>query len=138
MTLTGCGKNGNNGDTNTPTNPSVVETPVTSPKMETAENVGQGKTVFKFEVTDSENAVKTWSVHTDEKTVGAALVAVGLIKGDTSEHGLYVKEVNGIKADFDVDKSYWAFHVDGEYATKGVDSTNIETGKTYSFVYTKE
>ena len=42
-------------------------------------------------------------------------------------------KVNGIVADFDVDKTYWAFYVDGEYATSGVDTTEIETGKEYSF-----
>ena len=45
----------------------------------------------------------------------------------------YVKKVNGITADYDADQTYWAFYVNGEYATAGVDSTTIEEGATYSF-----
>ena len=60
-----------------------------------------------------------------------------LIAGDESDYGLYVKEVNGITADYDKDGAYWAFYVDGQYAQSGVDTTNIEEGKTYTFKYEK-
>ena len=100
--------------------------------------IGQGNIVFKFEVTDNNNAVAVWEVHTDETTVGAALLSAGLIKGDPGEYGLYVTEVNGVSADYNTDKAYWAFYVDGQYAVSGVDSTNIEPGKTYALVYTKD
>jgi hypothetical protein len=102
-----------------------------------AQDIGQGDTVFAFEVTAADKTVTRFNVHTNEKTVGAALLAVGLIKGETSSSGLYVSEVNGIKADYNTDKSYWAFYVDGQYATAGADATPIEKGGTYAFVYTK-
>ena len=38
----------------------------------------------------------------------------------------------GITADYDVDQTYWAFYVNGEYAMTGVDSTAIEEGVAYS------
>ena len=62
-----------------------------------------------------------------------ALLELELINGDEGQYGLYVKEVNGITADYDVDQTYWAFYVDGEYAMSSVDTTEIEDGKTYSF-----
>jgi len=31
------------------------------------------------------------------------------------------------------DQTYWAFYINGEYASTGVDSTNIEEGSTYTF-----
>ena len=74
-----------------------------------------------------------FEVHTDKTTVGEALLDVDLIAGDESEYGLYVKTVNGITADYDVDQTYWAFYVNGEYASTGVDATAIEAGATYSF-----
>jgi hypothetical protein len=49
-----------------------------------------------------------------------------------------VEKVNGVSAVYEVDKSYWAFYVDGDYATTGADSTKIEEGKVYAFVYTKD
>ena len=45
----------------------------------------------------------------------------------------YEKTVNGITADYDTDGSYWAFYVNGEYASSGVDSTPVVDGDTYSF-----
>lgn len=34
--------------------------------------------------------------------------------------------------DYDADGAYWAFYINGEYASTGVDSTNIEAGATYT------
>jgi len=99
--------------------------------------IGQGGTVFQFEVTDPDGAVAGWEVHTDEATVGAALFAVGLIAGIDSEWGLLVTEVNGIPADWDADQAFWAFYIDGEFALAGADDTEIEPGVTYAFVYTQ-
>lgn len=95
--------------------------------------LGEGQTEFNFEVTDADGNVTKFQIHTDETVVGPALVNLGLIEGDESEWGLYVKTVNGITADYDVDQSYWAFYVDGEYAMTGVDSTDITAGSTYAF-----
>ena len=61
----------------------------------------------------------------------------GLIAGEEGDYGLYVKVVNGITADYDVDQSYWAFYIDGDYAMSGVDTTAITEGVTYQLVYTK-
>ena len=72
-----------------------------------------------------------YNVHTDETTVGAALQAVGLIEGEDSEYGLYVKTVDGVTKDYDTDGQYWAFYIDGEYASTGVDTTDIVPGASY-------
>ena len=68
-----------------------------------------------------------------EKTVGDALLELGLVEGDEGAYGLFVKSVNGIVADYDVDKTYWAFYVNGEYAMSGVDVTEIEGDAVYMF-----
>ncbi len=88
---------------------------------------------FTFEVVDANGETTIFIVKTDKKTVGEALLDEGLIAGEESEYGLYVKQVNGITADYDVDQTYWAFYINGEYAATGVDSTNVEAGSTYSF-----
>lgn len=95
--------------------------------------LGEGKTRFTFNVVDKDGKETSFEIHTDSETVGDALLAVNLIAGDESEYGLYVKTVNGITADYDVDQTYWAFYVDGEYAATGVDSTPVEADRTYSF-----
>ena len=95
--------------------------------------VGEGQTKFMFVVIDKDNNETYFEVHTDKKTVGEALIDLKLIEGEDSQYGLFVKKVNGITADYDVDKTYWAFYVNGEYAMSGVDATDITPGSTYSF-----
>jgi len=98
--------------------------------------LGNGAKVVTAEVTAAEKTV-AFTIHTDKQTVGEALMEHGLIDGEQGPYGLYVKVVNGITADYDVDQSYWAFNINGEYAMTGVDSTPIAEGEVYQLVYTK-
>ncbi len=95
--------------------------------------LGNGATIFDFVVVDGEGNETTFEIHTDKTTVGDALLEVELIEGEEGAYGLYVKKVNGITADYDVDQTYWAFYINGEMAMTGVDATNVEAGATYSF-----
>ena len=95
--------------------------------------LGEGQTMFLFTITDKDGNETYFEIHTDKETVGEALLDLELIDGEEGEFGLYVKNVNGITADYDVDQTYWAFYIDGEYAMSGVDTTTIEEGKTYAF-----
>ena len=124
---TACNDNKTN-DTTTTTENAVSTTE--SPK---ATVLGEGETKFSFTVTDLEGNEAAFEINTDKKTVGEALLELELIAGDESEYGLYVKTVNGITLDYDKDGAYWAFYVNGEYATSGVDTTEIVAGASYSF-----
>ena len=126
LTLTACKK-----ETDTAT--SSVE----SIHEETAKKVGKGECEFSFRVTDKDGNSTDFIVCTDKKMVGEALLEVGLIEGEEGQFGLFVKKVNGIVADYDIDKTYWAFYVDGEYGMTGVDQTEIEEGKIYEFRVSK-
>ena len=95
--------------------------------------LGEGQTKFIFIVVDKDGNETNFEIHTDKEIVGDALLELELIAGDEGAYGMYVKTVNGITADYDVDNTYWAFYVNGEYAMSGVDATNIEDGATYSF-----
>lgn len=97
--------------------------------------IGEGETVFTFTVTFEDATMHLYEVSTDATTVGEALVEVGLIEGEDSDYGLYVKTVDGVTLDWDADAAYWAFYVDGEMAATGVDSTDIVEGSTYTFAY---
>ena len=88
---------------------------------------------FTFEVVDKDGNTETFAITTDKATVGEALLEEGLIAGEVGQYGLYVTEVNGIVADYNVDRTYWAFYVDGAYASSGVDTTDVVDGSTYSF-----
>ena len=95
--------------------------------------LGTGSTEFSLTVVDREGSETQFEVHTDKETVGEALLELGLIDGEESVYGLYVKTVNGITVDYDKDGAYWSFYINGEYASSGVDSTEITEGESYSF-----
>ena len=95
--------------------------------------LGKGQTVFNFVVVDKDGNETKFEIHTDKPTVGEALLEIKLIEGEDGPYGLYVKTVNGITADYDIDQTYWAFYINGEMAMTGVDATNVEAGATYSF-----
>ena len=86
----------------------------TNQPSDTANTVGEGAKQFDFTVVDKNG-----------------------IEGEDGQYGLYVIKVNGIVADYDVDQTYWGFFIDDEMAMTGVDSTNIEEGKVYSFKVSK-
>ena len=97
---------------------------------------GEGDKTVVVEV-EAEKQIVTFTIRTDAETVGEALLEHELIDGEQGAFGLYVKVVNGITADFDVDQSYWSFQIDGEYAMAGVDGTEIVEGSIYRLIYTK-
>ncbi len=95
--------------------------------------LGNGKNHFDFTVTDKVGNQTIFKIKTDKKTVGDALLELGLISGTDSDYGLYVKNVNGIELDFDKDGYYWAFYENGKYAQSGVEKTEITNGSSYEF-----
>ena len=95
--------------------------------------LGEGQTTFSFKVVDKEGTETAFEIHTDQKTVGAALLELNVIAGEDSQYGLYVKTVNGVTLDYNTDGMYWAFYINGEYAMTGVDSTDVAEGAEYTF-----
>lgn len=123
LLATGCSDNNNTVDDGVVSDVTGTDTVV----------VGEGETTFGFTVVDKDGNTTVYEVHTDKTTVGEALLELELIAGDESEYGLYVKTVNGITADYNVDGTYWAFYIGDEYAMTGVDSTDIVAGESYTF-----
>ena len=111
----------------------VAETP--DPNAPTVK--GEGATVFYFNVVDKDGNETKFEIHTDKTVVGEALLELELIEGEEGAYGLYVKKVNGITADYDVDGTYWAFYEGDDYAMTGVDLTEIKAGATYAFKVSK-
>lgn len=94
---------------------------------------GDGKTTVEVEVKAEEKSV-TFTLHTDEKVLGDALLSENLITGEEGDYGMYILSVNGMTADYDTDKSYWAFYQNGNYMNVGVDAAEIADGDHYELV----
>ena len=122
---TSCGKEQGGEETTATDTNAVVLTPENT--------VGEGQTSFVFEVTHLDGTTKGFTVKTDAKTVGEALIGVGLIAGEDGPYGLYVKTVDGEMLDYDTHKKYWAFYENGTMAMTGVDQTEITEGAVYAF-----
>jgi ABC-type Fe3+-hydroxamate transport system substrate-binding protein len=96
------------------------------------DTLGTGETEFPLIIADQDGTEIRITVRTDKTVVGEALQELGLLEGEEGQYGLYVKVVNGIRADYDKDKVYWAFYINGDYAMSGVDVTEICAGDEYA------
>ena len=92
---------------------------------------------FKVIVTDLEGNETAFEYTSSADSVGEALVAEGLVVGHQASYGLYIDSVNGITADWDNEQTYWAFYINGEYATAGISDTPITADTTYGLTLTK-
>ncbi len=133
LCITGCDDSSKGGDATGGTAADQTQAQTAEGTFEDGANLGEGATQFTFTVVDTDGNEATATVSTDAANLGEALLDLGVISGDDSDYGLYVKTVNGQTLDYDKDGKYWALYVDDQYATSGVDSTPIEAGKTYSF-----
>ncbi len=95
--------------------------------------LGDGANTVKVELTAEEQTI-IFTIKTDKATLGEALFEHNLIN-DAS----FFDTCNGMKADWEKDKAYWAFYVGDGYADFGVgDPKAVTTGNpTYKIVYTK-
>ena len=98
--------------------------------------LGEGEKTVTVEVKVEDHSV-TFTIKTDKAILGEALMEHSLLEGDEGPYGLYVKKVNGITADYDVDQSYWGFYKNGEYMMTGIDMTEFADGEHYELVYIK-
>lgn len=115
--------------------PSVEDDVTTA--ANTPEERGTGAVSFNLTVTDLDGTKKEFIVKTDKENVADALVEVGLVSGENSAYGLYIKVVNGITADYDVDKTYWSLLVNGKMSNVGASGVSVTEGLQVELKKTK-
>ena len=98
--------------------------------------LGEGAKTITVKVVAEEQEL-TFTIHTDKTTLGEALKEHELIAGEESEFGMYVKKVNGIVADYDVDQTYWSLSKNGVDMMVGVDGAEIADGEQYELTKAK-
>ena len=101
----------------------------------TPEVTGGDPVHFTVIVVHANKTEKIFTYDAQPGKLGAVLEAEGLIASEGADKGMF-HTVDGEKADWNVNQSYWAFYVENEYAMKGIYDTDIEDGKTYKLVYT--
>ncbi len=79
---------------------------------------------------------KEFNIKTDAEYLSDALLAEGLVTED--EHngdGMYTI-IDGEKADYNVDQSWWCVTKDGEMTNAGMDDLTLADGDKYEITYT--
>ena len=95
----------------------------------------QGAKAFTVVVVHADGTEKTFEYRTDAEKLGAVLEEKGLIESEGADTGMF-HTVDGEKADWNVNQSYWAFYEGDAYAMVGIYDTNIVDGAVYKLVYT--
>ena len=93
----------------------------------------EGSKTFTVQIIHSDKAEKALTYTTAEGKLGAFLEAEGVIAGEGD--GMF-HTVDGEKADWNVNQSYWALYLNGEYAMAGIYDTDIVDGTVYKLEYT--
>jgi hypothetical protein len=140
IAVTGCDKNETN-DHETTKNTGTEQTDTLPELWRSAiytenQTFGSGSTTITVEVRAGEKSIDI-TIKTNKTILADALLENNLVEGENGAYGLYIKAVNGIKADYDTDHAYWALYKNGAYATSGADTTTIADGEHYELVYTK-
>ena len=107
------------------------------PAETASETAGETKALKFFSVTavHSDGTERTFSCQTSETMLGKVLEEEGFIESEGADDGMF-HTVDGEKADWNENQSYWAFYVGEEYAMTGIFDTEITDGGKYRLVYT--
>jgi hypothetical protein len=102
-----------------------------------AETTGaaEAKKSFTVTVVHADKTEKEFTYETGETKLGAFLEAEGLIDSKGADAGMF-HTVDGEKADWNENQSYWALYIGEEYAMTGIYDTDITDGSSYKLVYT--
>ncbi len=103
--------------------------------LATRPEASQGSKSITVTVIHADGSSKDFEYRTDAEKLGAFLEEKGLIESEGADKGMF-HTVDGEKADWNVNQSYWAFYLGEEYAVTGIYDTNITDGAVYKLVYT--
>ncbi len=98
----------------------------------------KGSKSVTLEVLNQENQTSEYSVQTDAEFLRQAMEeAEGFtFDGEEGQYGFTLFTINGETHDWNVDGSYWAVYVNGEYGQYGIDSQPVKDGDVFRFEYT--
>ena len=95
----------------------------------------EGSKAFTLTVVHGDGSSKDFTISTDEEFLAPALKAEGILPADEGSDGMYFT-VDGEKADYSVNQSYWGLFIGEEYAMTGMNDTPVNDGDSFKLVYT--
>lgn len=95
----------------------------------------EGAKTIKVQVVHADKSTKDFTYKTDAQYLAEVLQENKLIEGEDSEYGLFITTVDGEKADYNTDGSYWSIYVNNEYGQYGADQQPVNDGDTFKLAY---
>lgn len=95
----------------------------------------EGSKQITVAVISSDETENKYTIKTDAEYLGDALYEEKLITEEEYETGYYTV-VDGVKADYNVDQSWWCVTKDGEMTTVGMNEQPIADGDKFEITYT--
>lgn len=83
----------------------------------------------------ADKTTKVLDFETDAEFLGDVLFEEGLVNAEEYKAGYYTV-VDGIKADYNVDQSWWCVTKDGEMTMVGMNELALADGDKYEITYT--
>lgn len=102
----------------------------------TRPETSQGAKTITVTVVHADGSTKNFTCHTDEEYLAPVLEAENIAQGDQTEYGLTIHTVDGEKASWEENQSYWALFIGEEYAMTGASQTPVNDGDVFKLVYT--
>ena len=95
----------------------------------------QGSKQIIVSVVFEDASVKEHEITTQQEYLRGALEEQGLVEGDESEYGLFIKTVDGVTAD-ESKQQWWCITKIGEQVNTSVDQTPIADGDRFELTLT--
>lgn len=112
----------------------TTTTAVTNEAGESTPSTEKGGKSVTIEVVDKAGVTATYNVRTDAEYLrGVMDEADGLTF--VEENGM-VMNVNGERADYTLDKAYWALYIGEAYCNYGINDQPVADGDVFRIVYT--
>ena len=107
-------------------------------KKEAAEEAATGaEKAYTLEVVSKDGSSKSYDGTTSQEFLRGAMDELAGQGGFSYEEadGIIVT-INGEKADYNADGSYWSIYVNGDYGQYGADKQPVSDGDAFKFEYT--
>lgn len=102
----------------------------------TRPETSKGRKAITIEVIHKDGSKKTFPCNTGAEYLADVLVSEGIVVDNQDQYGLMIQEVDGERAVYEDDQSYWSILQNGEYAQQGASTLPIYDGDVISLVYT--
>ena len=99
-------------------------------------NEQESKMSISVTIVYKDKTQKIFDIKTNEKYLSDALFQEGLVtKEEHNGSGMYTV-IDGVKADYSVDQSWWCVTKDGAMTNYGMDDLILSNGDKYEITYT--